>query len=98
MGYLELMGQLQDRPFMGTAGHRARPGPRLPKPLSNQYAAHCIPSKGRAPLRGTPAFGIQRLRNRGCLEPLRMERADPLHEGGVITQLLQTRDRPVKGG
>jgi hypothetical protein len=24
MGYLEVVGQLQDRPFMGTAGHRAR--------------------------------------------------------------------------
>jgi hypothetical protein len=98
MGHLEVVGQLQDRPFMGTTGHRARAESRRPKALSNQDAAYCVPRKGRAPLRRTPAFGIQRLRNRGRLEPLRLERADTRHKGGVITQLLQTRDWPVKGG
>src|SRR5262249_19551389 len=98
IGYLELVGQLQDRPFMGTAGHRARARPRRPKPLTHQYAAYGIPRKGRAPLRGTPAFSIQRLRNRRCLEPLRMERADAVHQGGIIAQLLQPRDRSVQGG
>ena len=98
MGYLEVVGQLQDRPFMGTTGHRARVESRPPKALSNQYAVYGIPRKDRAPLRGTPAFGIQRLRNRGGLEPLRMEHADAVHQGGIITQLLQPRDRAVEGG
>ena len=83
---------------MGTAGRRARVRPRDPKPLTNQYVVDCISRKGRAPLGGTPAFGIQGLRNRGCLEPLRMERADAVHQGGIITQLLQSRDRSVEGG
>ena len=98
MGYLEVVGQLQDRPFMGTAWHCTRPAPGSPATLSDQHRAHRRTGKGRAPLRWTPAFGIQPLRNRRRLEPLRMERADTLHQGGVITQLLQTRDRPVKGG
>ena len=89
MGHLEVVGQLQDRPFMGTAWHCTRPAPGSPATLSDQHRAHRRTGKGRAPLRGTPAFGIQRLRNRGRLEPLRMERADTLHQGGVITQLLR---------
>jgi hypothetical protein len=98
MGYVEVVGQLQDRPFMRTAGHRARAGARRPQALAHQYATDCVPRQGRTPLRGTPAFGRQGLRNRGCREPLRMERAEPVHQGGIITQLLQSRDWSVEGG
>jgi hypothetical protein len=98
MGDLELVGQLQDRPFMGTAGHRARSRPRSPQTLPDQYTAYRCPGKACAPLRGTPAFSIQRLRNRRRRAPLRMERADTVHQGGIITQLLQPRDRSVEGG
>jgi hypothetical protein len=79
MGYLEMVSQLQDRPFMGTAWPRARPVPRGPEPLPDQDSAHCCIGKGGAPLRWTLAFGIQCLRNGGRLEPLRMERADTVH-------------------
>src|SRR5262249_17845062 len=98
MRHLKVVGQLQDRRFMGPPGHRRPAGSRSPKALSNQYATYCVPRKGCAPLRGTPAVGIQGLRNRGCLEPLRMERADTVYQGGIITQLLQSRDRSVEGG
>ena len=43
MGYLEVVGQLQDRPFMGPAGHRARPAPGSPEPLPDQH--RCAPSR-----------------------------------------------------
>jgi hypothetical protein len=98
MGYLEVVGQLQDRPFMGPAWHRTRSGARRPKTLPDQHRAHRRAGKGCAPLRGTPAFGIERLRNRRCLEPLRMQRTDTFHQGRVITQLLQPRARSVEGG
>src|SRR5262245_21405188 len=90
--HLKVVGQLQDRPFLGTTGHRARAGARRPQALANQYATDCVPRKGRAPLRGTPAVGVQGLRNRGRLEPLCMQRADTVHQGGRITELLQPRD------